>query len=169
MVSDKVIADRYDAIVAGKPGPEEVRFQVIATATEPDARIALNFLSKGTDFSTLAMQVSKDPSAVNGGEIGYARRDRLTPEIGAVVFALVPGQTTAFPVFSNNMWFVIHVEGRRQQGTPTFAEAKADLTSELTREASQEILQKTLAAVVVNDYGPTGARGHEQQAPPTAH
>ncbi|MEA2730099.1 MAG: peptidyl-prolyl cis-trans isomerase [Acetobacteraceae bacterium] len=169
LVTDKAIEDRYNATIAGKPGAEEVRFRVIATATEADAIIVLEVLSKGTGFDALAQKVSKDPSGFNGGEIGYARRDSLTPEIGAVVFALVPGQTTAFPVRSNGLWFVLQVEARRQQGTPSLAESKATLTADLTRDASAEILRKTRAAVVVNDYGPSGMRGHAETTVPKSH
>jgi peptidyl-prolyl cis-trans isomerase C len=162
LVTEKAIEDRYKATIAGRPGPEEVQFRVIATATEADANIVLDRLSKGTDFGGLARKVSKDPSALNDGEVGYASRDRLTPEIGAVVFALLPGQTTAFPVRSSGLWFILRVEGRRQRGTPTLAEARPALAAEMTREAAVEMLRKTRAAVVVNDYGPTGMARHAE-------
>jgi peptidyl-prolyl cis-trans isomerase C len=149
MVTDQAIAEHYNATIAGKPGPQEVQFRVIATATEADAMIVLDILGKGKDFAALAQKVSKDPSAFNGGEIGYASRDNLAPEIAAVVFALSPGQTTTFPVRSNGLWFILQVEGRRQQGTPTLAESKAALTTELIRDASAVILQKSRNAVVV--------------------
>ncbi len=161
LVTDKAIEDRYNATVAGHPGPEEVRFRVIATDTESDGKIVLDRLSKGTDFAGLARAVSKDPSAFNGGEIGFAPRDRLTPEIGAVVFSLMPGQTTAFPVPSRNRWFVIQVEGRRQLGAPSLADARTKLANDLSREAAVEIIQKSRASVVVNNYGPTGTLGHD--------
>ncbi len=161
LVTDKAIEDRYAATIAGHPGPEEVRFRVIATETKSDGMIVLDRLGKGTDFAGLARAVSKDPSAINGGEIGFAARDRLTPEIGAVVFSLMPGQTTAFPVPSHGRWFIIQVEGRRQLGAPTLAEARPELTNALKREAAATIIQKSRASVEVNDYGPTGTRGHD--------
>ena len=164
LVTDKAVEDRYNATIAGHPGPEEVRFRVIATETESDGMIVLDRLSKGSDFSGLARAVSKDPSAFNGGEIGFAARDRLTPEIGAVVFSLMPGQTTAFPVPSHGRWFIIQVEGRRQLGAPSLAEARPGLMNALRREAAAEIIRKSRAAVVVNDYGPTGTRGHDSSA-----
>jgi peptidyl-prolyl cis-trans isomerase C len=169
LVTDKAIEDRYNATIAGKPGPEEVQFRVIATASEADAMIVLDVLSKGTDFGAFARKVSKDPSAFNGGEIGYTSRDRLTPELGSVVFALSPGQTTAFPVLSNGLWFLVQVEGRRQQGTPTLAESKAALTTILVREAAAEILRKTRAAVVVKNYGPSGMREHADSVDSKSH
>jgi peptidyl-prolyl cis-trans isomerase C len=161
MVTDKGIETVYQTTIAGKPGPEEVQFRVIATATEAEAQDLLDALGKGANFAALAQKFSKDPSGITGGEIAYSSRDRLAPEIGAVAFALQPGQTTAFPVRSNGMWFILRVEGRRQQGTPTLTESKAALTAELVRIASAEIMQKSRAAVVVNDYGPTGTSPHD--------
>jgi peptidyl-prolyl cis-trans isomerase C len=169
LVTDKAIEDRYNTTIAGKPGSEEVQFRVIATASQADAMIVLSELNKGRDFGALAQKVSKDPSAFNGGEIGYASRDRLAPEIGAVAFALSPGQTTPFPVRSNGLWFILKIEGRRQQGTPTLAETKAALTTELIRDASVEILQRTRGAVTVHDYGPTGLHGRDETALPKSH
>ena len=161
LVTEKAIQDRYNATIAGHPGPEEVRFRVIATETESDGMIVLDRLGKGTDFAGLARAVSKDPSGFNGGEIGFTARDHLTPEISAVVFSLMPGQTTAFPVPSHDRWFIIQVEGRRQLGAPSLADARPGLMNALKREAAVEIIQKSRAAVVVNNYGPTGAQGHE--------
>jgi peptidyl-prolyl cis-trans isomerase C len=169
MITEKAIENGYNATVAGKPGPEEVQFRVIATATDADAMIALDRLSHGVDFGTLARTVSKDPSALNGGEIPYTSRDKLTPEIGAVAFALMPGQITAFPVHSNGLSFILQVEGRRQQTTPTLAEAKASLMPELIRAASTEILRKAREAVVVNDFGPTGMGGRDSTGAPKTH
>jgi peptidyl-prolyl cis-trans isomerase C len=105
MVTDKALEERFNATIAGKPGSEEVQFRVIATATEVGAMIVLNVLSKGTDFGNFARKVSKDPSGFNSGEIDYSSRDKLAPEIAAVVFTLAPGQTTAFPARSNGLWF----------------------------------------------------------------
>jgi peptidyl-prolyl cis-trans isomerase C len=169
LVTEKAIEDRYDATIAGKPGPEEVRFRVIATATEEDGKTALDLLAKGTDFATLAKKISKDPSAFSGGEVGFATRDQLTPEIGAVAFTLLPGQISAFPVPSNKMWFIIQIEERRQLGTPSLVDSKMRVTNELLRDASAEILQKSRASVVVNDYGPTGMQTHDSNPVQKSH
>jgi peptidyl-prolyl cis-trans isomerase C len=169
LVTDKAVEESYQSTVAGKPGPQQVQFRVIATDTEADAMAALDALSKGAEFGALARKVSKDPSAFAGGEVGYAGRDKLTPEIGAVVFTLVPGQTTAFPVLSNGRWFILQVEGRRQQGTPTLADSKPGLAADLTHDAIAQILQRTRAAVVVKDYGPTGTRGRDDATPAKSH
>jgi peptidyl-prolyl cis-trans isomerase C len=161
LVTEKAIRNRYDAIFAGKPGPDEVRFRVIATTTEAAANDALTSLRNGADFDKLAHEDSQDPSKFNGGEIGYTRRDLLTPEIGAVAFALAPGQTTAYPVRSNGLWFIIQVEGRQQVAPPPLDSVREQIVTALTRQADAEISRKARAAVTVKDYGMTGASGRD--------
>jgi peptidyl-prolyl cis-trans isomerase C len=169
IVTDQAIQDRYDTTIAGQPGQEEVQLRVVTTASEADGRLVLAALAKGAEFGAVARQSSRDPSSVAGGEIGYASRDRLTPEIGAVAFALSPGQTSLFPILSRGVWFVIQVEGRRQLATPTLAESKPLLTAALTSEASGVILRKSRAAVVVDDFGPTGMGGKGDGAATKSH
>ena len=169
LVTEKAIKDRYDATFAGKPGPDEVRFRVIATTTEADANDVLTALRNGADFEKLAHDESRDPSSFNGGEIGYTRRDLLTPEIGSVAFALSPGQTTAYPVRSNGLWFVIQVEGRQQMPPPPLDSVRGQIMGVLTRQADAEISRKARAAVTVKDYGVTGINGRDTAAGQKSH
>ena len=169
MVTEEAIRKHYDAAIAGKPGPAEVQFRVIGATSEAEANSILDQLRNGGDFADLARRYSKDPSAFSGGEIDYASRDLLTPEIGAVVFALAPGQMTAYPVASNGIWFVIQVEGRRQRATPTLQEARPALTVELERAASREVFTKSRQAVTVDDFGPTGMRGSAAKSAEKGH
>lgn len=167
MVTEKVIEQRYQSTIAGEPGPEEVQFRVIVSSSEAEAKQVLEALGKGTDFATVARASSRDPSSLVGGEIGYSRRDRLAPEIGAVAFALAPGQINAFPILSHGLWFVIRVESRRQIAAPSLDEAKPQLAAMLDQEASAEIIRRSRAAVSVSDFGPTGTR--ERALAITAH
>jgi peptidyl-prolyl cis-trans isomerase C len=164
LVTEKAIRAEYDATVAGKPGAVEVQLRVIAALDEDTANAALQQLRNGAEFAKVAHESSVDATGPLGGEVGFTTRGRLTPEIGAVAFALMPGQMTQFPVLSADKWFIVSVEGRRQQGAPTLEAARPELTAKLTRDAAVEIIKKTRAAVVVNDYGPTGMRNSARGA-----
>jgi peptidyl-prolyl cis-trans isomerase C len=143
-VTDAALHARYASEVAGKPGPEEVRARVILLPTADQARTIIGKAQAGADFEALAKTYSKAPDASLGGDLGYATLDALAPEIGPVIFALAPGQITAFPVRSPVGYFVIRVEGRRQRGTPTFKEAKPRLEGELRAEAAQSMIHSVL-------------------------
>ena len=149
-ISDAALRARYDRDVAGKPGPTEVRARVVVVPTEDEARIVIDRAAAGTDFASLAKSYSKDGTAAQGGDIGFATLDALAPEIGFAMFSLAPGQTSPFPIKSaGGYYFVLHVEGRRQRGTPTFEEARPGLEKQLRAEAVQTAIRAAMAQIVV--------------------
>jgi peptidyl-prolyl cis-trans isomerase C len=146
-VTDKALHDLYDSQVAGKPGPDQVKARVILVATEAEAEALIQKLRDGADFAELARQVSKDPSAQAGGDLGYRIRESVTPEVGAAMFSLGPGQTTTYPVASIGGYFVIRVEARSSHGTLTFDEARPMLEKELRAHAVSEAIGSLLSNV----------------------
>jgi peptidyl-prolyl cis-trans isomerase C len=148
-VTDNALHDRYIHDFADHPGPEEVRARVILLPTEDEANAVINQLRAGADFADLARARSKDPTAANGGDIGFITRDATTPELGAVMFALAPGQITAYPVATLMGYFVIRGEGRRNREPLTFEEARPRLERELRAEAVKASIGALLADVKV--------------------
>lgn len=130
-ITDKALRAVYDRDVANKPGPDEVHLRIVMTATEAEASYLIQKLQAGADFVQIAREFSRDGTAANGGDLGYVPLIKLAPEIGAVAFALAPGQTTAFPVKSGNYWFIIRVDGRIHKPGPTFEEAQSTLADDL--------------------------------------
>jgi peptidyl-prolyl cis-trans isomerase C len=139
-VTEKAQSARYQRDIAGKPGPEEVRAQVILVPKEAEARDLIARLRQGADFGDLARQYSKDLSAPQGGDIGYVSLDALSAEVGAVLFALAPSEVTAYPVHALPGYFILRVAGRRQRATPEFDQVRPELASELRREAAAAII-----------------------------
>jgi peptidyl-prolyl cis-trans isomerase C len=160
-VTDKALHERYDRDVAGKPGPEQVRARVILFATQSEAQAAIQQLQAGADFSEMARQRSKDPTAANGGDLGYRTRESVTPEVGAAMFSLSPGQMAPYPVASIGGYFVIRVEGRVTGKTPTFEEARPSLERAIRAEAISEAIGSLLSNV---KFIPPGKPG-EQAVP----
>ncbi len=173
-ISAQALRRRYDETVAGKPGPSEVHARVIVLPTEQEAQEAIGKLASGADFASLASQVSKDGSRSSGGDLGFVRRNAVDPEAAAVLFALSPGEVTAYPVRTAAGWCVLKVEARRNAPTPSFADASAALREELVREDVQLVVQEALRGAVVRVYDlngqqDIGGRGTEQeQAAPAA-
>lgn len=143
-VTESMLLERYQAEVAGKPGPEEVRARVILVPTEAEAKDIIVRLRAGADFATFAKQSSKDVSAAKGGDLGFMQRDALNPEVGAVVFSLLPGQISPYPVKTPVGWFVLKTEARRSAPTPTFEEVRSRLLAECQRDALGAVVQAAL-------------------------
>jgi peptidyl-prolyl cis-trans isomerase C len=148
-VTDKALQDRYDRDIAGRPGPDEVRARVILLPTDTEARAVIAKAQAGEEFPALARGFSKAPNAANGGDLGYAAIDALAPEIAPVIFALAPGQVSAYPVPSPAGWFVIRVEGRRQRATPSFEDSRPGLERVLQAEAAETTIQSVLQHIKV--------------------
>jgi peptidyl-prolyl cis-trans isomerase C len=155
-VTDKALHARYDRFVAGKPGPDEVQARAILVPTQAEARKLIAKLQEGAEFADLARQYSKDPSAVQGGDLGFQMLDALSPELGSVMFSLSPGQMTAFPVSVPNGYFILRVEGRRQRAPLSFEEARPLLERAERAEAVRAAVLKLSDEVnIVKPPAPT--------------
>ncbi len=156
-VTEQSLHDAYDREFAGKPGAAEVQARVIMTPTQKEAEDALAALATGADFANLARSTSKDASAKAGGELGFVRLDAVSPAIGGVLFALSPGQTTAYPVrVAANAWFIVRVEARRQQGAPSYESVRDQLAQQAMRSGVTAAIEKAVAGLPAHDYGMTG-------------
>jgi peptidyl-prolyl cis-trans isomerase C len=148
-VTEAALHARYDRDVAGRPGPVEVRARLIVVLTAEEADSIIAKVRAGADFAELARTYSKDGSAAQGGDLGYVPLDAVSPEIGPVIFALAPGQMTAFPLPSPAGYYILRVEGRRQRATPTFEEARPSLERALRAEATQSAIGSVLADIKI--------------------
>jgi peptidyl-prolyl cis-trans isomerase C len=101
--------------------------------SKEEADAVIKELQNGADFATLAQQRSTGPSASNGGDLGFFRRDQMVPAFADAAFALQPGQFTAEPVQTQFGWHVIKVFERRTV-EPTFEESEPQLRQEVARE-----------------------------------
>jgi peptidyl-prolyl cis-trans isomerase C len=156
LVTDQVLAARYDAEIRGKPGPEEVHGQVILVPTEAAAQDLIAKLAAGADFATLARQSGNATIANMGGDIGFVRREGLSPEVAAVLFALRPGEVAPYPVRTPLGWFVLRAEARRVAPTPTFSEARDRLEEESEAANVPEVMKAALTGLTVHTYNMNG-------------
>jgi peptidyl-prolyl cis-trans isomerase C len=161
-LTDRALRETYNALVAGKPAPEEVQARLIMVDTLEQATTLIQRLQGGADFAALARDFSKDGTAQGGGELGYARLDMLSPEIGSVMFALAPGQTTAYPIRSHNAWFIVRVEGRRQPPSPTFEAARGPLEQDIIHAGAPRLMREAVKDAPVKYYGLTGKKAADK-------
>ncbi len=93
-----------------------------------------NELGGGADFAALAKQYSNDPTADQGGDLGWLARGATVPEFQQVMDALAPGQISE-PFRSRFGWHLVQVLERRER----------DATDEAERErARQRVFQRKL-------------------------
>lgn len=146
---------RYQTFAKDK-GKEEVHAQHILVKTEDEAKSVIAELDKGADFGELAKKYSTDSSASSGGDLGYFGHDDMVKEFADAAFALSPGQYSKTPVKTEFGWHVIKVEDRRAGKTPSFEEAREQLSRDLAHEVIDAKLQDLRGAAKIEEFGLDG-------------
>jgi peptidyl-prolyl cis-trans isomerase C len=168
-ISDAAVRARYDRDIAGKAGVTEVRARHILVPDEATAKTIIADLKKGTDFSALSKQYSKDPgSAQNGGDLGFFKQDQMVPEFATVAFALKDNEVTATPVKTQFGWHVIQVTERRKAAPPSFEDAQEELRQQMIQQGVQAALTRARAAVSIEQFNLDGSpiRATDTAVPP---
>ena len=132
--TEEKLRARYAQLKDGEGfAQEEVHARHILVGSEKEAKEVIAELEGGAEFAALAEQRSIGPSAPQGGDLGFFRREQMVPEFAEAAFALQPGAHTKEPVQTQFGWHVIEVLDRRM-GTPSYEETEPRLRQELARE-----------------------------------
>ncbi|MFB9971446.1 peptidylprolyl isomerase [Pseudoroseomonas cervicalis] len=157
-LTPEALRARYDREIAGKPGEEEVHARHILTATEAEARAALEEVRRpGADFAEVARRRSTGPGTQQGGDLGFFKKGDMVPEFAEAAFALQPGQISQAPVRSAFGWHIIKVEERRTAPVPSFEESAEELRKAAFEEAVNAAVESTVAAARVERFNMDGS------------
>lgn len=167
--SDAKLHARYDQMKQSENFAQpEVHARHILLKSKDEADAVIKELQGGADFATLAQQRSTGPSAANGGDLGFFRRDQMVPAFAEAAFALQPGQFTAEPVQTQFGWHVIKVFERRTV-EPTFQESEPQLRQDLAREIVTALVSDLHEGAKIErfnlDGSPIQEKPEEQQKP----
>jgi len=92
-------------------------------------------------FIELAKTRSTGPSAKNGGDLGWFRKDQMVPEFSEAVFRLRKGEITHTPVHTPFGWHVIYLTDKKPAGRIEFAKVKARIENTLKLKRFKEDLE----------------------------
>jgi peptidyl-prolyl cis-trans isomerase C len=157
-VTDEAIKKTYDEAVKKVPPQEEVHARHILLDNEADAKKAYDRVKAGEDFAKVAKEMSKDPGATDGGDLGWFTRDRMVKEFADAAFALKPGDISQ-PVKSQFGWHVIKLEDRREKAPPSLDQVKPQIASYLAQQAQQDTITKLRAAAKIDQPTAPAATG----------
>jgi peptidyl-prolyl cis-trans isomerase C len=155
-LSDEALRARYQADIGSKPGEEEVHARHILVASEDQAKKIIEQLKKGADFAKLAKELSSDPGAQQGGDLGWFKKGDMVPEFSAVAFTLKPGQFTDAPVHTQFGWHVILVEEVRTAPPPDFTEAREQVRQAAIQDGVQKAVEKARQGLNIERFNPDG-------------
>ena len=133
-ITEDAVRARYDKMVAGKSGAEEVHARHILVKTEDEAKAIIKDLKGGADFETLAKEKSTGPSGPNGGDLGFFAKGQMVPAFEKAAFGMDKGEVTDEAVKTQFGYHVIKVEAKRKSEAPSFEKMEQQLRTELSQE-----------------------------------
>jgi peptidyl-prolyl cis-trans isomerase SurA len=144
--------------------PEKAPAADVAAAEKKATALADEARKPGADFAALAKTKGEDPTAKDGGDLGFFSRGTQAPEVDRVAFALRAGQVSE-PVKTKQGFVVIKVEERRTATAKSFdeqveaARQRATLIAEEARKPGVDFADLAKA----KSEGPTAADGGDLQ------
>jgi parvulin-like peptidyl-prolyl isomerase len=108
-------------------------------------------IAEGEDFAKLAREYSQDPSAVDGGDMGYISQGQMMKKIDEVIFSLKPGeisQTIETPV-GYHIFKIVEV---KEAGAESFDDARLEIENYLFQEKAKERFDEWMAGLKENAY-----------------
>jgi peptidyl-prolyl cis-trans isomerase C len=128
---------------------EKADDKAASDAAEGKVKAVIDRLKKGEDFTTIAKELTEDPSGKqDGGDLGYFTKDQMVPEFAEVAFKLDKGQISE-PVKTQFGWHVLKVEDKRKKQPPEFDKVKEQLESFVVRKAQMDLVTKLRAEAKV--------------------
>ena len=155
-IAETSLLARYDRDIGSQPPPEEVRFRVYLAATEQQAKDTIAALRGGADFATLARASSKDPSAANGGDLGFLPWSAVVPELAGVAHGLAAGELAPVPMLTRFGWVVLRLEERRPGTRPAFAQVREKLLGVMEQEQAVTVAEEAMKTMVIRTYSLNG-------------
>jgi peptidyl-prolyl cis-trans isomerase SurA len=155
-ISDEDLLNYYQRHPQEYAGEEEVHVRHVflplpedapeaqAKKVQAEAERVRQRLLAGEDFEKVARQVSKGPSAEDGGDLGWLRRGTIDKRLEDAAFALKDGVISPV-VRAGPGLHVVKVEGRRRGGAKTFEEAKEEIRARLFEEQAATYRDQLLA------------------------
>jgi peptidyl-prolyl cis-trans isomerase SurA len=98
----------------------------------------------GEDFAKVARQVSKGPSAQEGGDLGWLRHGTIDQRLEEAALALKPGEISR-PVRAGPGLHLFKVEERRLAGAKTFEQAKEEIRQKLFEQQAGTYREQMMA------------------------
>lgn len=141
--SDAELKKEYEKLLPQLAPPPQIHARHILVKGQEEAAAARKrVVDKGEAFEAVAKAVSIDPSAGNGGDLGFFGPGRMVPAFEKAALALKVGEVSE-PVQTQFGWHLIKVEEKKEGEVPTFDEIKERLAQQLVQDRYREQL-KTL-------------------------
>ncbi|MCP4618162.1 MAG: peptidylprolyl isomerase [Bradyrhizobium sp.] len=120
------------------------------------AKVALDRIAKGDNFATVATEMSENPNAKLGGDMGFLARYEMTKEYADAAFNLKDGEVS--PMIKTSFgWHIIKVEGRRDMPKVEFENVRSRFEQFVAKNAQLKLIEKLRASAKVERFDKQGS------------
>jgi peptidyl-prolyl cis-trans isomerase SurA len=155
-VNDQELENYYRSHPQEFEGEEEIHVRHIflplpenasraeVTQVQDEGNAILDRLRAGADFSKVAKEASRGPSAEAGGDLGWLRRGTIQKQLEDTAFALKDGQFSGL-VRAGNGVHILRVDERRKMPGRSFADVKGTIRDRLIDEQAAKYREQYVA------------------------
>lgn len=148
-IDEDALRAEYEAKIADYTTGEQVKARQILFRVPPGASQeekdeirtradeAAQRLAEGADFAQLAIELSDDPSAAAGGDLGWVTRGRQVEGFDEIAFELEPGSISEIADTAFG-FHIIRVEEKRAEQVQPLEEVRGQLQQRLAWERAEE-------------------------------
>ncbi len=137
-ITTEDVNDELKRIAEGASKPHFLVAQIFLSVDNPDqdekvrkdAEGLIAQIQAGAPFTAVARQFSQNPSASQGGDIGWVHEGQLQPELDNALLKLKPGEVT-LPIRSTGGYYILLLRDR-QEGAGTKLPDPATLVTNAT-------------------------------------
>ncbi|MBI5182536.1 MAG: peptidylprolyl isomerase [Nitrospirae bacterium] len=127
---------------------EEVRLRVILFKEKDDVEMnkamdVLNQIKNGADFADIARRYSEDPTAKDGGDIGFIKKGQMLPEFEKTALSLKNGEVSDI-IKTPSGYYLIKVEDRKEAAHIPFEKVKEDIERKLYEKKGDTLYDEWL-------------------------
>ncbi len=134
VVTDKQAQDYYAAHKREYQSPGRDHLYEIVTDKAETAYNSRKRLSDGETFEKIAQEVSIDPSASKGGDMGWVALDQMQNEVLRNVVATLKIGEVSTPLLVDGKFYILTVSEKEMPKTQTFEEAKPEIVEKVRSE-----------------------------------
>ncbi|MDI2089863.1 peptidylprolyl isomerase [Commensalibacter oyaizuii] len=144
----------YNAHYLNPPKIKEVHLRQIIVQTPEIAKIVINELQRGKQFSDMVKIYSIDLYNRDSkqGDIGWLSKEELPTDWNNTISSLKNGTYTTTPLHSEVGWSIIEKVGERVRPVPTLDAVKDNIKNQITKENVTRLYEESLKKVHVIEY-----------------
>ena len=151
-MSPDFLENQYKAFLAQNPPSEQIHARHILLKTEADATNVIGHLAAGKKFEDAAKEFSTGPSAPNGGDLGFFKKEDMVKPFSDAAFSMKAGEVSKTPVKTRFGYHVIQVVERRTTEPPTFEEMKPQIMQRAGRNVAIDVMSKLVENAKVERF-----------------